>query len=72
MRLCDWPRAALRRAGSEGSRSRPVQLVGLEGIAECQGLASSSSPPFIIPPLQAINNQLQVEEDRALESKAVF
>lgn len=41
--LRDWPRAAVHRAGSEGSRSRPVKLVGLQGTRECRGLASSSS-----------------------------
>lgn len=43
VRLRDWPRAGLRRAGSQGSGSRPVQLVSLLGIKECQGLASSFS-----------------------------
>lgn len=71
--LCDWPRAAMRRAGSEGSGSRPVQLVDLLGMEECQGLTSSlSSPPFIILPLRAINNQLQVEREGAIERKVVF
>lgn len=46
-----------------------MQLVDLHGSEQCQGLASSSSPLFIIPSLQAINHQLQVEEDGAVESK---
>lgn len=50
----------------------PVQLVDLHGSEQCQGLASSSSPLFIIPSLQAINHQLQVEEDGAVESKFFF
>ncbi|CAB1434626.1 unnamed protein product [Pleuronectes platessa] len=54
------------RAGSPGSRSRPVKRVGLQGDRECQGRASSSSSSssssFIIPPLRAIDNQLQPGE----------
>lgn len=61
---CHSSRAAERRAGSEGSGSRPVQLVGLQGPGECQGLASSSSPPFIIPPLRAINKAASGERWR--------
>lgn len=58
VRLHDWLRAGLRRAGSEGLGSWPVQLVGLQGIRECQGLASSSSSPPLsstISPLRAIS-----------------
>lgn len=44
--VCDWPRAAMHRAGSEGSGSRPVQLVGPMGSEECQGL---TPPPSLYP-----------------------
>lgn len=58
-RPCAFARLAHSRAGSEGPGSRPVLLLGLRGAGESQGLASSLL--FIIPPLQAINNQLRVQ-----------
>lgn len=52
---------------AQGSGAWPMQLVNLQGPDETSGLLIFNSPP-----LRAMNNQLQVEEDGAKESKAVF